>query len=150
MRDIPSEVETHNQRAEAARIGCAVRSGFQMLAGDFDALSGPGPKSGDAAIRGELGESSRLLVEPPRRWANGFSCLAFVLVGAPLAIRMRNADFLSSFFACFFPILIAYYPLFLFGVDRAKRGDLPAEFVWLGNIALAGRGAWLLKRVYRY
>ncbi len=150
MRDIPNEVATHNDRANALRQGCAVRTGFQMLTGEFDALTGAGARQIDDAIRSEVGEVSRLQVEPPRRWANGFSCLAFVLVGAPLSIRLRNSDLLSSFFACFLPILLIYYPLFLFGVDRAKRGELPSELVWLGNLLLACWGAWLLKRVFRY
>ena len=88
-------------------------------------------------------------MEPWRRWANGFSCLCFVLVGAPMAIRMRNADFLTSFFLCFLPILIVYYPLFMLGVSRAKAGTLPAPGVWLANVLIALWGVWLLRRVIR-
>ena len=89
---------------------------------------------------------SRIVVEPWRRWANGFSALCFVLVGAPMAIRMRNADFLTSFFLCFLPILVVYYPIFMLGVDGAKDGRLPPVAVWLGNFLIAGWGWWLLRR----
>ena len=92
---------------------------------------------------------SRIVVEPWRRWANGFSALCFVLVGAPMAIRMRNADFLTSFFLCFLPILLVYYPLFMLGVDRAKDGRLPPVAVWLGNVLIAIWGWWLLRRAVR-
>ena len=92
---------------------------------------------------------NRIIMEPWRRWANGFSCLCFVLVGAPMAIRMRNADFLTSFFLCFLPILIVYYPLFMLGVSRAKAGTLPAPGVWLANVLIALWGVWLLRRVIR-
>ena len=89
---------------------------------------------------------SRIVVEPWRRWANGFSALCFVLVGAPMAIRMRNADFLTSFFLCFLPILVIYYPVFMLGVDGAKDGRLPPVAVWLGNLLIAAWGWWLLRR----
>jgi lipopolysaccharide export system permease protein len=88
-------------------------------------------------------------MEPWRRWANGFSCLCFVLVGAPMAIRMRNADFLTSFFLCFLPILIVYYPVFMLGVDQAKRGSVPPVVVWMGNVLITLWGWWLLRRVVR-
>ena len=67
-----------------------------------------------------------------------------------MAIRMRNADVLTSFALCFFPILIAYYPLLMFGVDRAKAGEIDPRAVWLANVILAGWGLWLLRRVLRY
>jgi len=89
------------------------------------------------------------VMEPWRRWANGFSCLCFVLVGAPMAIRMRNADFLTSFFLCFLPILIVYYPVFMLGVDQAKRGSVPPVVVWTGNVLITLWGWWLLRRVVR-
>jgi lipopolysaccharide export system permease protein len=92
---------------------------------------------------------NRILMEPWRRWANGFSCLCFVLVGAPMAIRMRNADFLTSFFLCFLPILIVYYPVFILGVDQAKAGKVPPIAVWAGNLLMLLWGWWLMRRVVR-
>ena len=92
---------------------------------------------------------NRIAMEPWRRWANGFSCLAFVLVGAPMAIRMRNADFLTSFFLCFLPILLVYYPIFMAGVSEAKAGDLPPIAVWGGNLLVAAWGCLLLRSVVR-
>jgi lipopolysaccharide export system permease protein len=92
----------------------------------------------------------RLETEMPRRWANGFSCLCFAAIGIPMAIQLRNSDVLKSFFLCFLPILIVYYPLTIFGLDRAKDGSLPAYFVWSGNVLLGLWGLWLLRRVLRY
>jgi len=101
------------------------------------------------AIRHERSRLNRIVMEPWRRWANGFSCLCFVLVGAPMAIRMRNADFLTSFFLCFLPILIVYYPVFMLGVDLTKRGAVPPLAVWTGNALIAAWGWWLLRRSVR-
>jgi lipopolysaccharide export system permease protein len=71
------------------------------------------------------------------------------MVGAPLAIQLRNADVWTSFAVCFLPILTIYYPLLAFGVDRAKSGELPACSVWIGNAVLALAGWWLLRKVVR-
>jgi lipopolysaccharide export system permease protein len=101
-----------------------------------------------AARQGQL-RLNRIFMEPWRRWANGFSCLCFVLVGAPMAIRMRNADFLTSFFLCFLPILVVYYPVFMLGVSRVKAGVLPPPAVWMGNLLVTLWGLWLLRRVVR-
>jgi len=92
----------------------------------------------------------RLLTEPHRRWSAGFSCLCFVWVGAPMAIRLRHREFLTSFFLCFLPVLVVYYPLLMLGIDGAKHGTVPPATVWAGNLLLIAWGAWLLRRVLRY
>jgi|694.fasta_scaffold60250_2 lipopolysaccharide export system permease protein len=130
----------------------------QMMAGRaaLGMLSGRMDQTAPAAVAGERHEIAyarerlrAIAVEPWRRWAGGFSCLCFVLVGAPMAIRMRNADFLTSFFLCFLPILVVYYPLFILGIDQAKDGNVPPAAVWLGNVLVALWGCWLLRRVIR-
>ena len=92
----------------------------------------------------------RFYTEPHRRWANGFSCLCFVMIGAPMAIRRRHGEFWGSFFACFLPILLIYYPMLVGCLDQAKSGVFPAPAVWLGNLVLAGWGIWLMRRVVRF
>ncbi|MCG8450167.1 MAG: LptF/LptG family permease [Pirellulales bacterium] len=92
----------------------------------------------------------RLYTEPHRRWASGFSCLCFVLIGAPMAVRRRHGEIWGSFFICFLPILIAYYPMLVVSLDWAKEGVLPPEVVWVGNLVLAAWGAWLVRRVIRF
>ena len=67
-----------------------------------------------------------------------------------MAIRLRNRDFLTSFFLCFLPILIVYYPLLMYGIDGSKSGTIPPQAVWTGNLLLVGWGAWLLRKVIRY
>jgi lipopolysaccharide export system permease protein len=92
----------------------------------------------------------KLYMEPCRRWANGFSCLCFVIVGAPLAIRMKNTDLMTSFIMCFLPILLVYYPLLMFGTSQAKSGSFPSWGVWAGNILLVIIGWRLTRHVCRY
>ncbi|UUO07704.1 LptF/LptG family permease [Blastopirellula sp. J2-11] len=93
---------------------------------------------------------NRLRTEPWRRWANGFSCLFFVLLGVPLAIKQRNPDFVTSFFMAFLPVLLVFYPLLAFAVDRAKDGALPPQAVWIGNVALLLVSLYYLRMVWRY
>ena len=92
----------------------------------------------------------RLQTEPWRRWAEGFSCFFFVLMGAPLAMIAKRADYWSTFGICFLPTLLLYYPLFIFGLEQAKDGNVPPFGVWMGNGILAMIGMMLIMRVRRY
>ncbi len=150
MRVIPGEVV--KQQAKIARCDqeMAVQAAYEMLCGDFDQLTGPKWEDNFAERSAEQGLLYRLLTEPHRRWSAGFSCLCFAWVGVPIAIRLRNRDFLTSFFLCFLPILVVYYPLLMFGVHGTKGGTIPPCSVWVGNVLLAIWGAWVLRKVIRY
>jgi lipopolysaccharide export system permease protein len=127
----------------------AGKTAMAILSGHME-LTTPGHVGYERELlKQERNRLNRIVMEPWRRWANGFSCLCFVLVGAPMAIRMRNADFLTSFFLCFLPILIVYYPVFMLGVDLAKRGSVPPMAVWMGNVLITLWGWWLLRSVVR-
>jgi lipopolysaccharide export system permease protein len=122
-----------------------------MATGEFEAFDYQDWQLETNTIHDKWNHLYRLDTEPPRRWSAGFSCLCFALVGAPMAVWRRNADFLTSFFLCFAPILIVYYPLLVFGVEQAKSGALNANIVWLGNAVLAAWGYWMLQwKVIRY
>jgi lipopolysaccharide export system permease protein len=150
LNEIGPDIARQQENIKEWNQEMAAEAGFQLLMGDFLALNQHAwqplvKRVGDAENR-----IARLHMEPHRRWANGFSCLCFVMVGAPLAIILRNSDFLTSFFICFLPILIVYYPLLLFGVERTKTGAIPSFSVWLGNVILVACGCWLMRRVLRH
>jgi lipopolysaccharide export system permease protein len=140
------------QQEEVSRVEQAnvAQAAFGMLTGDFDSLSNTTWKSNEKEIEAANVRLHRLYTEPWRRWANGFSCLCFVLIGVPVAVRMRFSEFIASFFICFLPILLVYYPLLAVSVDHAKDGTFPPASVWLGNVVLAIVGIWMLRRVTRY
>jgi len=150
LRVIPEE--TARQTAEIKRYQqeLAARATYQMLCGDFDGLTSPEWDTRCRVLDGMIDNLHRLQTEPYRRWSAGFSCLCFVLVGAPMAIRFRHSEFLASFALCFLPILAVYYPLFVYGIDGAKNGTIPPIFVWTGNVLLLLWGGVLLRRVIRY
>jgi lipopolysaccharide export system permease protein len=142
--------QEQRRRIRLAEESLAGDAAEQLLTGNFAALTDATWSARLRDLDGQRQRLHRLETEPFRRWASGFSCLAFVLVGAPLAIRMRNSDLMTTFGICFLPILIVYYPLFAYGLDRAKNGGLPPYCVWLGNLVCFAIGAWLLRKVRRY
>ncbi len=150
LANVPAELKKQAAQIEELEQQLATKAAYPLLVGDFDTATGKNWDADYFNLRQTRERLYRLKTESPRRWVNGFSCLFFVLVGAPMAIRLRNADYLTSFFIVFLPILLAYYPLLMFFVDRAKLGTLPPHSVWLCNVVFAIWGAWLLRRVIRF
>jgi lipopolysaccharide export system permease protein len=126
------------------------QAGYWLAQGDFNALANADWRAAQDSLNNLNQNVKRILVEAPRRWATGFSCLCFAIVGIPVAIRMRTADLFTSFFACFLPILLAYYPLLAWSLDRAKAGAVSPYMVFAGNAALTVWGLWALRKVLRY
>jgi len=146
LSQINGEIE--KQVADLANLkrSHAVRACSQMITGDMVGLT-----NGDWNKRNEsLGDAearlARLHVVPHRRWANGFSCFAFAIIGIPVALKLKTANYATTFGICFLPILFIYYPLFMFGLNGAKMGTLPPYGAWLGNVACIAIGSFLLYR----
>jgi len=150
LRVISKEAAAAEQTVQQWERQLAARAAYQMLCGDLDGLTSRQWEPRIRLLERHRGHLHRLKTEPHRRWSAGFSCLCFVWVGAPMAIRLRKSDFLTSFFVCFAPILVVYYPLLAYGVDGAKNGTLPPYAVWVGNVLLGCWGGWLLRKVIRY
>ena len=150
LRVIPEQKVEQKQLIAEVERDMAAQAAYQMLRGDFQSLGGDEWKDRQHQLMLTKARLYRLQTEPHRRWSAGFSCLCFAWVGAPMAIRLRNRDFLTSFFICFLPILIVYYPLLAYGVDGAKGGTVPPYFVWMGNVLLLAWGTWLMRKVFRY
>ena len=125
LRVIGPETIRQQRSGEADRQRLAAQTGFSLISARWDELAGPRGTSLETAIHSGDERLTRLRTEPWRRWAFGFQCLFFAMVGVPLAIRMKSADYWTSFGLCFVPILIVYYPLFQFGLDQAKSAACP-------------------------
>jgi lipopolysaccharide export system permease protein len=150
LRDIPEALARQRGLIDGIQERITSRAGFGLALGDFDRLADKTYVEEAKNLEFQRFQLYKMQTEPPRRWANGFSCLCFALVGTCMAIRMRNADMLTSFFLCFLPILLVYYPLLMYGLDRAKAGEINPYVVWLANAILLLWGLWLLRRVLRY
>ena len=147
---IPGQIEQQQHEIDNFRQEMAFRAATQVISGNLDDLTNLDWRSQSDNLADKQGRLFRLLTEPHRRWAGGFSCFFFVWVGAPLAMRRRHSDLLSSFFLCFMPILLVYYPLIIYGVDGSKHGTIPPWSVWAGNVLLLLWGTYLLRKVIRY
>jgi len=150
LREIPPLGVKQREEILQTEQELAARAAYQVLTGSFGAIASRGWNTSFESLEVQREQLYRLLTEPHRRWAAGFSCLAFVWVGAPLAICMRRSDLMGTFFVCFLPILVVYYPLMAWGVDASKHGTMPPIVLWAGNLLAFIAGALLLKRVMRY
>jgi len=150
LREIPGQIVAQKKQIQSTEENLATQAATAMLAGDIQALGESSWDRGRSQLEGDRKRLHHLKTEPHRRWANGFSCLCFVFIGCPLALRMRNAEFWTVFFMCFLPILLVYYPLLTVSVGQAKVGDMPPIAVWLGNVIMIIWGLWTLRKVIRY
>lgn len=146
MGEIPEEANRQSSEIERLEEAAAAQAAFRMITGELNGFASQDWQDDSSNLANAQARLFRLRVEPWRRWANGFSCFFFAMVGAPWAIRSRRSDVWSTFFWCCVPILFSYYPLMMYGVAQAKAGVLPAAAVWLGNILLLGLGVVVMSR----
>jgi lipopolysaccharide export system permease protein len=150
LRQISSEIPAQVQRIADLERSLAAQSALALVTGELGDLSEATWKARRKQLADYRSRLFRLQTEPWRRWANGFSTLAFVLVGAPLAILLKKSDVTTTFGFLFLPILAAYYPLLMGCCDLAKGGGLPPYIVWIPNVLLVAIGLWFMKWVVRY
>lgn len=150
LYELSDRQREQRQLVQERAANLAAESAFLVLSGELDRLASTEWADRERQLDADRYRFSRLMTEPWKRWAVSFSCLSFVIVGAPLAMLMRQADVVTTFFTSFMPIVLVYYPLLAYGADRAKTGALPQYSIWLGNVALLIWGAYLLRRAFRY
>ncbi len=146
MSQLDGEWDRQVKLLDQMKATQAIQACSQLLVGDMLGLTTQTWRSrleDQVAAETRLG---RLKLVPHRRWASGFSCLAFAIIGIPVAMRLRSANYATTFGMCFLPILIIYYPLFMFGLTGAKEGTLPPIAAWFANGACVLIGLWLLNR----
>ena len=149
LRQISSEITTQIGQLTKMKQANAMLACSQLVSGDMLGLSNGDWQQRLIEQTDSTKRLSRLHVVPHRRWANGFSCLAFVMIGIPIALRMKTSNYATTFGVCFLPILAIYYPLFMFGLNGAKVGELPPYGAWLGNLICMLIGAFWIWRGFR-
>jgi lipopolysaccharide export system permease protein len=149
ISQIPKEITRQRTINQRRKEKLASRFSMGLATGRFGELSDPTSGQLNYEMHETEKRLAKLQTEPMRRWAQGFSCLAFVWFGVPLAIRIRSADYWWTFGVCFIPTLLIYYPLFGLALDFAKGGKWPAVSLWLGNITLTLIGTWMMREVIR-
>ena len=149
ISQIPRELSRQNGLNNRRREKLATRYSIALASGRYVSLNDGTSQTLSAEVAETEKKLSRLKTEPMRRWALGFSCLAFVWMGVPMAILIRSADYWWTFGVCFIPILLIYYPIFGLSLEFSKDGTWPESSLWLGNVTLALIGTWLMRKVVK-
>jgi lipopolysaccharide export system permease protein len=99
----------------------------------------------------KLEDIAKIRTEVHSRFAMSSSCLFFALVGAPFSILQARRQFLTSFFLCFVPILLIYYPVVLLAMNLSKLQMVdPSWAMWLANGIVLIVGVHILWRVLKH
>ena len=149
ISEIPIELAKQNSQNDRRREKLATRFSIALATGRYSEVQDPKSHQLSSEVLDTERRLARLKTEPMRRWALGFSCLAFVWMGVPMAILIRSADYWWTFGICFIPILLIYYPLFGLALEFAKDGSWPAVTLWIGNVALALIGTWMMGKIVK-
>jgi lipopolysaccharide export system permease protein len=90
-----------------------------------------------------------ILTEIQKRVASSLSCITFVLVGIPLAIRSHRRE-TSVGVAISFGVVFAYYFLIIVAETfKTKPGAFPEAIIWAPNLLFQVLGLWAFLRVAR-
>jgi lipopolysaccharide export system permease protein len=120
----------HGDKIDFSTVPPEMRSELQLARLEVDTLSR---------------RKASLEVEMHKKFALAFACVVFVLVGAPLGIRVRRGGVAIGFLSIVF--FAFYYLCLQFGESFADRLLLPpALAMWLANIVLGGWGLWATLR----
>ncbi len=89
---------------------------------------------------------SQLWVEIHKKFSIPFAAIAFILMGAPIAVMTRKSGF-STAFGISFLLFMFYYIFLVGGEELADRAIIPPLVaMWFPNILFIGIGLYLLKR----
>ena len=64
------------------------------------------------------------------RGSHSFAALPFVLLGCPISILLTRKDPLQTFFLCFAPIIVFYYPSVILTFNIFKEGVDDFTYLW--------------------
>jgi lipopolysaccharide export system permease protein len=146
-----------NLRADTDRkiasTGCQhdIETAMALTLGDFDWLAGYESQAYQTQVEIGRHDLAKMNTEIHSRYAMSASCFFFVLLGAPYAVSQARQQFLTSFFLCFMPILLLYYPLAMLMMNLSKTSTVdPAWAMWVSNGLLLIAGLVVLRKVLKH
>jgi len=150
VRTIRGRLDEVNSELEEARRYRDAHTAMALTLGEFDDLKRV--KMFRYFEQRELHrkEIAKLRTEVHSRFALSTSCFFFALLGAPFAMLQARRQFLTTFFLCFLPILLVYYPIALLLMNLAKTETIHPSLLWLANLLLLIAAAVVLRRVMRH
>ncbi len=125
--------------------------GMALVLGDFQRLLQEDYTVVGAMRKFAISDLNRYKTEIYNRFSMSTSCFFFVMIGGPFSIMQGRRQFLTSFFLCFLPILLIYYPIALLMLSLCKNGQAnPAYAMWAGNALLGIAGLWAMYKVLKH
>jgi lipopolysaccharide export system permease protein len=128
-----------------------IETAFSLATGDFDRLHATELLQYDIDLQNNQEDIARIYTDIHKRFALSASCFFFAFLGAPFSVLQARRQVLTSFFMCFLPILLLYYPIALLMMDQSKSGVLnPAWAMWTGNAILVPFALTTLRKVLKH
>jgi lipopolysaccharide export system permease protein len=128
-----------------------IETAFALATGDFDRLHAQELLQYDIDLQNNQEDIARIYTDIHKRFALSASCFFFAFLGAPFSVLQARRQVLTSFFMCFLPILLLYYPVALLMMDQSKSGVLnPAWAMWTGNAILCPFALVTLRKVLKH
>lgn len=144
IREIEEEIERTRERK-------AVDAAFTLAMGQYEKFETSEFQSYDSRISSDRVSTNKHRTELHNRFALSCSCFFFALVGGPFSIVQARRQFLTTFFLCFLPILLIYYPVVLLMMNLAKHGSVdPWWAMWTGNLILLAAASWVIGKAVRH
>lgn len=138
-------------RVDDVQTRLEIETAFAMTLGDFHELSKPLHRDLPRQIEYDVQDMRKFHTEIHSRYALSASCFFFAILGGPFAILQGRRQFLTSFFLCFLPILVVYYPLVLLMMNLSKTGTIhPGWGLWVGNAVIGLVALVILHRVLKH
>ena len=151
IKDIDQTLKTLKHDLEVSRQHRDVETACALVLGDFAQLSRNDALQYELHSKQHRTALAKLTTEVHSRFALSSSCLLFTLLGGPFAIVRGQRQFLTTFFVCFMPILLLYYPLTLGMMNLSKTGTVhPAWAMWVSNALLGVVAVFVLRRVLKH
>lgn len=148
---ITRELKKAREQIATDRLREAMTVGFQMAYGRFDEIKWDAVQKSFADHAFWQKRQHELETERQFRFSMAFGSLLFVLLGAPVGILFAKRDFLSAFMTCFLPVIGAYYPFMLLGMNLGKEGQMhPFWALWMGNFILLSGTILVYPRIIKY
>ena len=150
ISNIRYKLDGFNQDCQEAEDARAIKVAFAMALGEFDTLAEDSLIDESNKIVSSTSQMRKHNTELHNRFALSCSCFFFALVGAPFSVLQARRQFLTTFFLCFLPILLVYYPVVLLMMSLAKSGSVnPAWAMWTGNAILLVGAIFVLRHTVR-
>ena len=150
LRDIRRKLEQIEGELEESRGFRDATLAMSLMLGDFEQLKDPEMYRYDNSKQKHRQELAILRTEQQSRFALSTSCFLFCLLGAPFAVLQAKRQFLTSFFMCFLPILLVYYPMVLLLMNLSKHESVPPVTIWVANLLILIAAGIVIRKVLRH